>query len=279
MPQPLLPDALAMGQVGLSVGDLDRSLRFYGDRLGLDVLGRDPGRALLGAGGRPLLELVERRGGARDPDEAGLFHVALLAPDRAALGAVLRRLLEGGTPLTGAADHVVSEAVYLDDPDGHGLELYADRPREAWHRDGRLAITNEPFDAEGVLAATDRAAGLPPGTVVGHVHLETHDMAATRAFHAGRLGLEVMAEWPKALFMARGGYHHHLAANAWNRRRRPAADRPDRIGLLYYTVALGSEAALAAAAEALPDAAPRPGDDGPALALSDPSGLELRLAA
>jgi catechol 2,3-dioxygenase len=230
---------------------------------------------VLGAGGRPLLELVQRRDGRRDPAEAGLFHVALLLPDRRALGRALRLLAECRVPLTGAADHVVSEAVYLDDPDGHGIELYRDRPREAWYEGGRFVIDNRPLDLEGILAEADRPAGLDPGTVVGHVHLETHDLAATRAFYVGRLGLEAMADWPRAVFMSKGGYHHHLAANSWNHRSRPAADRPDRIGLLHYTMRLGSGEALERAAAALPDAE----RDGEALVLTDPSGLRLLLVA
>jgi catechol 2,3-dioxygenase len=275
MPQqpPTLPDSIAMGPVGFAVADLDRSRRFYLDRLGLDELDRDQGAVRLGAGGRVLLELVERRGAVRDPEEAGLFHVALLVPDRPALGRVLRRLAQDGTRLTGAADHVVSEAVYLDDPDGHGLELYADRPREAWFGpDGRFLIDNLSLDAPGIMAEAEGSGGLPVGTVVGHVHLETHDMAAAREFYAGALGFDVMAEWPKALFMSKGGYHHHLAANVWNRRRKPAADRPDRIGLLHYTIELGSRAPLDALAAAMPEA--RAVDGG--LQLTDPSGLPVR---
>ena len=274
MPQPL-PDDLAMGRVALSVRDLERSLAFYAGTLGLEPVERGPGRAILGAGGRPLVELVERPDGRRDPAEAGLFHVALLLPDRRALGRTLRLLVEREVPMTGAADHVVSEALYLDDPDGHGLELYRDRPREAWYENGRFAIDNRPLDARGILAEADRAAGLDPGTVVGHVHLETHDLAKARDFYVGRLGLEPMADWPRALFVSKGGYHHHLAANSWNHRSRPAADRPDRIGLLHYTMRLGTADALERAAAALPEAE----REGEALALTDPSGLRLRLVA
>jgi catechol 2,3-dioxygenase len=274
MPRPALPDRVAMGPVGLAVADLDRSRRFYLDRLGLEEVDRDAGAVRVGAGGRVLLELVERPGAVRDPEEAGLFHVALLVPDRPALGRVLRRLARDGTRLTGAADHVVSEAVYLDDPDGHGLELYADRPREAWFGpDGRFLIDNLPLDAPGIMAGAEGPGGLPAGTVVGHVHLEAHDMAAARAFYAGALGFAVMAEWPKALFMSKGGYHHHLAANTWNRRRKPATDRPDRIGLLHYTIALGSGGALRALGEVIPGAGSVDGG----LEVADPSGLRVRL--
>ena len=253
MPQPL-PHDLSLGPVGLAVRDLDRSLRFYTDRLGLSALEHEPGRALLDAGTRPLLELIERPDGKRDEREAGLFHVALRVPDRAALARTLRRLLDEAVPLTGASDHVVSEALYLDDPDGHGLEIYADRPREAWYRNGKLTIETLPLDGRDLLTAADRPAGLPEATVVGHVHLETHDLAAARRFYVDGLGLEIMAEVPRALFLAQGGYHHHLAVNGWRRRQRPAEDRPDRIGLLYYTL--------------IADRTER---------LVDPSGLEVRV--
>ena len=188
-----LPDDLSLGGVGLAVRDLDRSLGFYGDRLGLGTLEREPGRAVLGAGPRPLLELVERRGGERDGTEAGLFHVALRVPDRAALAGILRRLLAADVPLTGASDHIVSEALYLDDPDGHGLEIYADRPRDGWFQDGKLRLATLPLDGRDLLAAAEGPAALPSATVVGHVHLETHDLAAARGFYVDGLGLEVMA--------------------------------------------------------------------------------------
>jgi catechol 2,3-dioxygenase len=253
MPLPL-PDDLSLGRVGLAVRDLDRSLVFYGDRLGLGTLEREPGRAVLGAGPSPLLELVERRGGERDGTEAGLFHVALRVPDRAALAGILRRLLAADVPLTGASDHIVSEALYLDDPDGHGLEIYADRPRDGWFQDGKLRLATLPLDGPDLLAAAEGPAALPSATVVGHVHLETHDLAAARGFYVDGLGLEVMATVPQALFLARARYHHHLAVNRWNRRQRPAEDRLDRIGILYYTL--------------LADRTER---------LTDPSGLEVRI--
>lgn len=271
---------LTMGPVGLAVRDLGRSAAFYADALGLERLGGDTGRAVMGAGGRPLLELVERPGAERDHDAAGLFHVALLQPDRAALGHAIRRLFIGGAKLTGGADHLVSEAVYLDDPDGHGIEVYADRPRDAWPvgEGGRLRIDNRPLDRAGILAAAERdgdGAARTAGVVVGHVHLETHDLPAARRFYLDRVGLELRADWDKAAFMAADGYHHHLAANVWGRRTRAYADAPGRLGLLYYTLALPDVAAVRALAATL-DAAPA-GDE--VFRVRDPSGTEVRLAA
>ena len=171
---------IELGAVALGVADLERSLGFYRDALGMEVLERSDGGAALGAGGRELLRLEERRGARRDPDAADLFHFALLLPSRAALGLELQHLIEREVKLTGAADHHVSEALYLDDPDGHGIELYRDRPRRDWLVDGRVRLTNARLDHAGILAAgreLRRAwAGLAPGTVMGHVHLQTHDL-------------------------------------------------------------------------------------------------------
>lgn len=253
-PRPL-PETIAIARVGLAVADLARSLRFYGEVMGLDIVDRQGGTARLGAGGRPLLELEERPEAVRDQDEAGLFHVAWRVPDRPALGAFLRHLRAAGWPLAGASDHDVSEALYLADPDGHGIEVYRDRPRSTWLEGGRLRMGTDRLDVAGVLdAASDLAPrGLPAGTDLGHVHLETHDLAAARRFYEGGLGMAVMIERPGALFLSKGGYHHHLAVNAWGRRTRPQA--PGALGLLFYAIAA--------------DAAP--------VTLRDPQGVELRV--
>jgi catechol 2,3-dioxygenase len=178
---------IELGAVGLSVGSLERSLAFYGEALGMSVLERAGAHAVLGVAGRPLLSLEERPGASRDPAAAGLYHFALLLPSRAALGRHLRHLLETGVPLTGAADHHVSEALYLDDPDGHGIELYRDRPRDEWRKNGRIHLTNARLDRDGILAAGGSLgfAGLDPGTVMGHVHLERR-ARSTRSAWASR---------------------------------------------------------------------------------------------
>lgn len=252
----VLPETIELGRVGLSVADLDRSIRFYEDRLGMTQQGRQAGAAWLGAGDRELLWLEERPGGVRDPASAGLFHVAYRVPDRAALGAALRHLRATGTRLTGASDHDVSEALYLEDPDGHGIEIYRDRPRTDWLQDGRLRIGTKPMDVAGVLAAAGGPV-LAPGTIVGHVHLEAHDLEAARGFYEGELGMAVMAERPSAVFLSKGGYHHHVALNVWNRRTRPQALGEGALGLLFYEISGAGRAA----------------------GLVDPSGIELRLLA
>ncbi len=154
----LLSD-IEMGAVALGVTDLERSLGYYQGTIGLALLERDGARAVLGVPGRPLLELEARPGGERDPQAADLFHFALLVPSRAALGRQLQHFLASDTPLTGASDHYVSEALYLRDPDGHGIEVYRDRPREDWYDGGRFLLGNGPFDLEGVLEAGRTAPG------------------------------------------------------------------------------------------------------------------------
>jgi len=267
---------IELGAVALSVGSLERSLAFYRDAIGMTVLERTDGRATLGVPARPLLRLEERPGATRDPAAAGLYHFALLLPSRAALGGHLRHLLDTGVPLTGAADHHVSEALYLDDPDGHGIELYRDRPRAEWLVDGRIHLTNTRLDQGGILAAGagERFAGLDPGTVMGHVHLESRDVPAARDFYQQRLGFDLTDGRQHVAFMSVAGYHHHVAVNDWQGRRRPAAPEAGRIGLLGYEIGV-PEPDMAALARALPEAAAVDG----ALVARDADGIPLRFVA
>jgi catechol 2,3-dioxygenase len=217
-----MPDAeLRLGPVTLQVADLERSLAFYRGVLGLKLLTREAAQATLGAqDGAPLVTLHEYPGARPVPRRGrlGLYHVALLLPDRPALGRVLRHLGASGVPL-GMSDHLFSEALYLSDPDGLGLELYADRPRETWPRRGAELLSDSlPLDVPGVLAAAGDAAydGLPAGTVVGHVHFYVDDLAAAADFYVQGLGFEpTVTSYPGALFVAAGGYHHHVGLNTW----------------------------------------------------------------
>lgn len=264
---------LSLGAVGISVADLERSLAFYQRAIGMSVLERADRTATLGVAARPLLHLEERPGARRDPAAAGLYHFALLLPSRAALGVHLRHLLETGVPLTGAADHHVSEALYLDDPDGHGIELYRDRPRAEWLVDGRIHLTNTRLDRDGILSAGDGApfAGLDPGTVMGHVHLETRDVPAARAFYLDRLGFEQTDGRLHVAFMSVAGYHHHVAVNGWEARRRPAAPDAGGIGLLWYEIGV-PVADLPALGAALPEAEAA----GDQLTAPDADGIPIR---
>jgi catechol 2,3-dioxygenase len=264
---------IELGAVALSVDSLARSLAFYQAVIGMTVLERAGARAALGVAGRPLLRLEERPGARRDPEAAGLYHFALLLPSRAALGRHLRHLLETGVPLTGAADHHVSEALYLDDPDGHGIELYRDRPRQEWRKDGRIHLTNSRLDRDGILAAGNGAgfAGLDPGTVMGHVHLESCGVPAARDFYQRRLGFDVTDGRLHVAFMSVAGYHHHVAVNDWEGRRHPAAPDAGGIGLLWYEIGL-PQADMAALAGALAEAEAVDG----ALTARDADGIPIR---
>ncbi|EYD75272.1 Glyoxalase family protein [Rubellimicrobium mesophilum DSM 19309] len=212
---------LEIGRVALTVNDLAAVRDFYRTALGLEVLRGDEGVALLGAGDRAILELREDRSARRrSAREAGLFHTAFLLPSRDALGRWLRHAAESRLPLQGASDHLVSEAVYLADPEGNGIEVYADKPREAWPREGgEIKMDTLPMDVNGVAGSADGPwTGAPEGTVVGHVHLQVGNVAEAEEFYHGALGFDVMTHYPGAAFLGSGGYHHHLGANVWNSR-------------------------------------------------------------
>jgi catechol 2,3-dioxygenase len=229
------------------VRDPARAQAFYGELLGLET----DGRALVAPRGTEPLLVLEASPDAppRRPRTGGLFHLALLVPTRAELAAVLLRLAQAGVPLQGASDHGVSEALYLADPEGNGLEIYADRPREAWPREGgMLALTTDPLDVQGLVGeARGRSAPLPPGTVVGHVHLRAPDLRAAEVFYGpGGVGLEVtVRDYPGARFFAAGGYHHHLGVNDWGVSR---VAEDGALGLLAWTLAFPDRASASAAA-------------------------------
>jgi catechol 2,3-dioxygenase len=236
-----------MGSVELSVGDLARSLRYYRDAIGLQVLDEVDGRASLGAGGNELLRLVEEPGAQPVHHSSGLFHFALLVPSRADLARWLVHASRDGVRLTGASDHAVSEALYLRDPDHHGIEIYADRPRDTWEGQVATTMTSIPLDLDDLVAELDDPsepfAGLADGTTMGHVHLRVRDVAEAIAFYREELGFGLMAEIPRqAAFLSAGGYHHHLGANTWESAGQGQAP-PGHATLRHYTVVLPSEAA------------------------------------
>ncbi len=217
-----LPATTSLGAVELQVADLDRSVRWYRDVLGARLLHREGAGALLGAmaSDEPLLRLHEHPGAVPMPSRGrlGLFHVAWLLPDRASLGRFLAHLTERRVPV-GSADHLVSEALYLQDPDGLGVEVYADRPRERWSYDGAsVQMASLPIDAPGLLLEGRRARfdGLPTDTCIGHVHLHVGDLDESTRFYRDVVGLGVTnTAYPGAVFLAAGGYHHHLGTNTW----------------------------------------------------------------
>ena len=217
-----LPARTHVGAVHLQISNLERSVEYYQAVLGMDVLERAAGRASLGVkGAEPLAYLVEKRGVAPVPRRGrfGLFHFALLLPDREALGRFAAHLLRQGLR-PGMADHAVSEALYLNDPDGLGIEVYADRPRASWtYRGEELVMTTEPLDVGSLITAGEGEdwRGAPAGTTMGHVHLHVGDLATAEAFYHRTLGFDKKVwSYPGALFLSAGGYHHHLGANIWS---------------------------------------------------------------
>jgi catechol 2,3-dioxygenase len=240
------PDT-SLGPVRLTVSDADRSRRFYELATGLQATELDDGGIALGVdGGAPLIEFRgDLSAPALDPRAPGLFHVAILLPGRLELAVALARLAQAQIPLTGASDHLVSEALYLSDPDGNGIEIYRDRPRDEWQvRDGVLQMATLPLDLDSLIAELDGHERLSPtapaGTRIGHVHLQVSDLAAAEQFYAGVLGFDVTVRgYPGALFVSAGGYHHHLGLNTWNSLGSPPAAR-DAVGLRSFEIVLPS---------------------------------------
>jgi catechol 2,3-dioxygenase len=210
-----------MGAVHLTVADLARSLEYYRRSIGLDVLAEAEGRATLGAGGTRLLELVEEPGAQPAPGRTGLFHFALLLPDRPSLARWLAHAVRERVRLAGASDHFVSEAIYLSDPDRHGIEIYHDRPRELWEGKVASGMGTDPLDLNGLLGELDDPESepfdrQPDGTTMGHVHLQVQAIPDSIGFYRDLMGFGLMAEYgSQAAFLSAGGYHHHVGANTW----------------------------------------------------------------
>jgi catechol 2,3-dioxygenase len=280
-----LPEATRLGRVRLRIASLSRSLMFYERTLGLRVVEREVYRATLAAHGddRVLVELIERDGtqpAARG--RLGLYHFAILLPDRPSLGRFVRHLAASGAR-AGAGDHLVSEAFYLTDPDGLGIEVYADRPRSAWKRvDRELMLATDPVDVASLVDAAGDASwiGMPSGTVIGHVHLHVGDLDQAAAFYAESLGFDRMTwSYPGALFLGAGGYHHHLGTNLWagpNAR----APRDDEAKLLEWTIEVPNRADVSEVAHSL-EKGGYPADRGSERELKtrDPWGTAIRLHA
>jgi catechol 2,3-dioxygenase len=271
---------MRIGRVRLKVRDLPRVSEFYQRVLGLSGIAGDGARVTLGTADAPFLDLVGDPSLApRDPRDAGLFHTAFLLPSRADLARWLRFAIESKVVLDGASDHIVSEAIYLSDPEGNGIEVYADRPPARWQSaDGRIRMTTEPLDGRGLMAADGGRvwAGLPEGGFVGHVHLQVGDTATADRFYAGVLGFDIAARYPGASFYGSGGYHHQLAGNVWNSRR--AGARPAQAaGLDAVEIVVRDQVERDRMLERAAGAgfAPDTGDGAPRL--RDPWGTELTL--
>ena len=219
-----LPASTHIGSVHLTVADLDAQQTFYERALGLEVLEGEGQTVRLGPPDGPvILELTGNPDAPRRPHgTTGLFHFAVLVPGRADLGQALRRVGEAGWRFTGASDHLVSEALYLNDPEGNGIEIYRDRPRDEWPRndEGVIQMATLPLDLDGVLGEVDGTGPaperMPAGTHIGHMHLQVANLSDAEAFYSGALGFDVMVRtYPGALFVSAGGYHHHIGLNTW----------------------------------------------------------------
>lgn len=236
-----------MGPVHLTVSDLERSIGYYEGAVGLDTLRREDGEASLGAGDRELLALVEEPGARPSTGHTGLYHFALLVPERVDLARWLAHAARDGVPLVGLSDHFVSEALYLSDPDGHGIEIYWDRPRETWEGLVGERMTTLPLDVDSLLREFPDPAvasfdGLPDGAVMGHVHLKVAEIPDTVSFYRDVLGFGLMAKLgPYAAFLSAGGYHHHLGANTWESAGAPPPP-PGTAALRHATIVLPDEA-------------------------------------
>ncbi len=233
-----LPADAHIGQVSVTVRDQQRSLLFYREILGFAEV--SPAR-LAPSGGRVLIELHERTDAIAKPrGSSGLYHFAILVPSRAALGRSLRRLDEKRWPMSGAADHLVSEALYLDDPDGLGIEIYCDRPRDTWRvANGELAMATDPLDLQSLYdepGAGTPWQGLEPATIMGHVHLHVPHLDSAASFYCDRIGFDpIVRRYPGALFVSAGGYHHHLGLNTWAGVGAPPPPE-NAVGLRAFTI-------------------------------------------
>jgi catechol 2,3-dioxygenase len=271
---------LHIGAVGLAVRDLDRTAAFYRDVIGLSELERRPGTVRLGAGGAPLVTLDHRPDMAPDdPRTAGLYHTAFLMPTRPDLALLLLHAARNRVPLTGASNHAVSEAIYLDDPEGNGVEVYVDRPPQAWQWDGReVKMITEQLDFDDLA----RAAGsdlsyesAPAGLRVGHIHLRVGDLDVAEGFYRDVIGLDVTRRRAGASFMSSAHYHHHVATNVWQSRGAGPRD-PDRAGLAWFSFEANDANTLEATRARLRGAGVALTRDEAGFAAHDPWGTRLR---
>lgn len=281
----MIPADTSIGKVRLRVADAAASATFYERAIGLRALEREGGVVGMGTeDGTVLVELVSAPDAAQAPSfSTGLFHLAILVPDRPALARALHRLASTGWRLTGASDHLVSEALYLNDPEGNGIEIYRDRPRETWRRNGdELAMATLPLDLQdilGELGEEQPVEGMPNDTRIGHVHLRVADIPAAEGFYNGALGLDVMVRsYPGALFVAAGGYHHHVGLNTWQTQGAPAPPE-GALGLDRWELVVPAEAAVDAAAERLAAAGADPVRANGGIVVADPSGNRVLVTA
>lgn len=271
-----------VGKVNLKVENLERSLAFYQQIIGFKLLGRKENKALLTADGRTALLSIEQPENVKvkQPRTTGLYHFALLLPTRSDLGSILQHLLNSGYPLQGASDHLVSEALYLADPDGNGIEIYRDRPSSTWEwNDGEVVMATKPLDAEAVLSEGNGKpwTGLPSATLMGHIHLHVSELEQTENFYQNGLGFEVVSNYHnQALFISTGHYHHHIGLNVWNGIGAPSP-LENSVGLESFTLVFPSEEAREQAINQLREIGAAVSKENQDFFTKDPSGNIIRL--
>ena len=264
-----------IGTVALTVNDLPAMTAFYRDAIGLDLIASGETSADLGIDGVVLVRL--EAGAKAATSAAGLFHLALLLPSRAGLADWLAHAATIRLPLEGASDHLVSEALYLSDPQGNGIEIYRDRPRADWPRDGEaIRMATERLDLQGLLADAPGLSwtGMPSGTRMGHIHLRVGDTAQAEAFYRDALGFDLMVRYPGASFLATGGYHHHIAGNVWGSRGAKLRGEGEA-GLAWFELVARNEPDFATMRERILAAGGSADAKGPAIA--DPWGNRIVL--
>jgi len=272
-----------VGRSHLVVTDLASVSGFYQKMLGLSVLEKTASGEVLGVSGVPLLTLsTDSKAETAPRNAAGLFHTAFLLPDRTELARWLRHAAHNNVVLDGASDHLVSEAIYLSDPEGNGIEIYADRPHDVWkfHQDGQVEMATNRLDLQALYdsAPDDSWAGMADGTAIGHIHLQVGNIPEADTFYRDVLGLKIMARYPGASFFATGGYHHHVAANIWN--SRGAGTRSEKMtGLADYSLHFNDKAALETAKAALETLEIKTEARDGGIFLRDPWGIGLTLTA
>ncbi|WJV31076.1 VOC family protein [Rossellomorea sp. AcN35-11] len=270
-----------IGEVNLKVEDLERSISFYQEVIGFKVMKKTVNSVTLTADGRkPLLSLVQPENVTpKQPGTTGLYHFALLPPCRSDLGRILEHLIKLNVQL-GSSDHLVSEALYLSDPDGNGIEIYRDRPSSEWTWNGdQVEMTVDPIDAEGILAEAKGHSwdGLPPGTIMGHIHLHVSDLKSTEEFYAMGLGFDVVSRFgDRALFISTGGYHHHIGLNTWNGVGAPAPSK-NGVGLNWFSVHFPTEEKLSATITQLESMGAAIHEQNGNILTVDPSGNQIHL--
>jgi len=271
-----------VGEVVIIVEDLKRSLAFYQEIIGFKILDQSEKRATFTADGVTALLTIEQPEGVRPKERrtTGLYHFAILLPERRDLGSFIQHLIQKNHSVHGASDHLVSEALYMADPDGNGIEVYSDRPSESWNwQDQEVAMTSEALDIQSILAESEgvRWNGLPSGTLMGHIHLHVADLAMSEKFYTKGLGFDIVNRYGgQALFLSTGQYHHHIGLNTWNGAGAPMPGQ-NSVGLKHFTLVLPSETVMEKIVEQLNNVGAEVSKDKAGVFTVDPSGNRIKL--